>query len=203
MLTNMVFKKIKKNGRSSLSQQPSNCYILLNDHWVRCRWTVGCFLSPGQQTSWCVSWWWVPWSPCAGGQSGLLETGWLTGEINNCSNYDIMICISVLCPGDKVSGVMLSICVGTCATVLLRFVVFLPSSLMSSMSSVAKLAFTRCFTVIYFCFYMMLWRGWWTLLTSLHQPPALVLGVGVGVLLLTCSLSSNVGPPLVVSQDSK
>ena len=97
-----------------------------------------------------------------------------------------------------------SIAVGSSATFILRFIVFVPSHVLSSISSsAAQFAFTRLFTMVYFCFYMMLWRGWWTLLSTLNIHLGLLLGLGVLVLLVTCSLASNVGPPLVVSHDTK
>ena len=119
-----------------------------------------------------------------------------------------MLCIPYICriTGNKTLGIVLSLSVGTSFTFLLRFFIFVPSTFVSSIPCLAQFAFTRAFTVIYFCCYMMLWRGWWELLTILTLsgfPLSLLLGLGVSVLFLSCSLASNVGPPLSVSHDSK
>ena len=108
-----------------------------------------------------------------------------------------------LLPNSKLLGIILCIIFGTSSTILLRLIILVPSSLVSSMSFVAQFAFTRVFSVIYFCCYMMLWRGWWSLFNMFTPPLSLLLGLGISVLFLTCSLSSNVGPPLAFSHDTK
>ena len=111
----------------------------------------------------------------------------------------------VILPDNRVMGIVLSLVIGTSFTFLLRFFNFVPSSssLMSSIPRFAQFCVSRLFTVIYFLCYMMVWRGWWATFTLLAPPPSLLLGLGASILFLSCSLASNVGPPLTVSHDSK
>ena len=88
-------------------------------------------------------------------------------------------------------------------TIICRFIIFVPSTFLSSTYVLAQFAFTRLFSVIYFCSYMMLWRGWWNLLALLRPPPSLLLSLALSIQLLTSSLPSNVGPPLSFSHDTK
>ena len=120
------------------------------------------------------------------------------------THYIISYC-RVILPDHRVMGIVLSLVIGTSFTFLLRFFNFVPlsSSLMSSIPHFAQFCVSRLFTVIYFLCYMMVWRGWWATLTLLAPPPSLLLGLGASILFLSCSLASNVGPPLTVSHDSK
>ena len=123
---------------------------------------------------------------------------------NNFLTSDLYNIFSILFPDNKQLGMVTSFAVGSSATFILRFIVFVPSHVMSSISSSdAQFAFTRLFTMVYFGFYMMVWRGWWTLLSTLDIPLGLLLGLGVFALVFACSLASNVGPPLVVNHDTK
>ena len=98
-------------------------------------------------------------------------------------------------------GIAISLSSGTCLTILLRFIVLVPS--LSSMPSLAHFIISRAFTIIYFCCYMMLWRGWWALLTFINAHNMLLLLLGIFVLFISRSLATNVGPPLTVSHDTR
>ena len=111
---------------------------------------------------------------------------------------------SRLLPGNKTMGFVISLALGTFLTIIFRFITFVPSStFLSSISVVAQFAFSRVFTVIYFCAYMMMWRGWWNILALTAPPSSLLLTIALSVQLLTCSLPSNLGPPLTFSHDTK
>ena len=75
--------------------------------------------------------------------------------------------------------------------------------LLSSISFAARFAFSRAFTVMYFCAYMMMWRGWWNILALLAPPSSLLLTTALTLQFLTSSLPSNLGPPLAFSHDTK
>ena len=110
---------------------------------------------------------------------------------------------SRLLPGNKTMGFLINLALGTLLTTIFRFIIFVPSTFLSSISFVAQFAFSRLFTVMYFCSYMMMWRGWWHLLALLSPAPSLLLPLALSVQLLTCSLPSNLGPPLTFSHDTK
>ena len=100
-------------------------------------------------------------------------------------------------------GFVISLALGTFLTIIFRFIIFLPSTFLSSISSVAQFAFSRVFTVMYFMIYMMMWRGWWNILHLLSPPSSLLLLLALSVQFLTSSLPSNLGPPLAFSHDTK
>ena len=102
---------------------------------------------------------------------------------------------------NNTTGILFSLSSGTCLTILLRFIILVPS--LSSMPSLAHFIFSRVFTIIYFCCYMLLWRGWWALLTYINAHNMLVLLLGIFVLFISSSLATNVGAPLSVSHDSR
>ena len=109
-----------------------------------------------------------------------------------------------LLPGNKTMGFVISLALGTFLTIIFRFITFVPSpTFLSSISVVAQFAFSRLFTLIYFCAYMMMWRGWWNILALTAPPASLLLTIALSVQLLTCSLPSNLGPPLTFSHDTK
>ena len=106
----------------------------------------------------------------------------------------------VLVPGRPVTGLLLSLGLGTLITSLLRCINYAPT-LPSTISSIINLIITRVFTLLFFCTYMLLWRGWWGLLTVLQLPDLLLLCSGLGLLLVTDTLGTNVGAPLAFSRD--
>ena len=110
---------------------------------------------------------------------------------------------SRLLPGNKTMGFVISLALGTFLTIIFRFIIFVPSTFLSSISVVAQFAFSRVFTVIYFCAYMMMWRGCWNILALLTPPSSLLLAIALILQFLTCSLPSNLGPPLTFSHDTK
>ena len=120
------------------------------------------------------------------------RSAWMLGDI---------LMDQVVFPEKKNLGIMFSLFVGTCLTMLMRFVIMVPSS--SSMPSIIYFAVSRVFTVIYFCCYMLLWRGWWSLLIVINGPKLIFLTIGILCLLIFGSLSTNVGPPLSVSHDTR
>ena len=120
------------------------------------------------------------------------RSAWIMGDV---------IIDQLIFPRNKTLGIVLSLTIGTCLTMLLRFVILVPTP--SSIPSIVHFTFSRLFTVIYFCCYMMLWRGWWSLLIIIDGPNLLVLGIGIFILFISGSLATNVGPPLSVSHDSR
>ena len=110
---------------------------------------------------------------------------------------------SRLLPGNKTMGFVISLALGTFLTIIFRFVNFVPSTLLSSISFAAQFAFSRAFTVMYFCAYMMMWRGWWNILALLAPPSSLLLTTALTLQFLASSLPSNLGPPLAFSHDTK
>ena len=110
---------------------------------------------------------------------------------------------SRLLPGNKTMGFVISLALGTFLTIIFRFIIFVPSTFLSSISVVAQFALSRVFTVLYFCAYMMMWRGWWNILDNISPPSSLLLVIALSVQFLTCSLPSNLGPPLTFSHDTK
>ena len=120
------------------------------------------------------------------------RSAWILGDV---------IIDKFIFPGNKTLGIGLSLTIGTGLTILLRFVILVPSP--SSIPSIVHFTFSRLFTVIYFSCYMMLWRGWWSLLNIINAPTSLVLGTGIFNLVISGSLPTNVGPPLAVSHDTR
>ena len=121
------------------------------------------------------------------------RSAWMLGDIL----FDKLVF-----PGQKNRGIILSLVSGICLTILLRFVILVPSML-SSIPSVLYFILSRTFTVIYFCCYMVLWRGWWSLLVKLDGPKLLILCVGICSLFVSGTLPTNVGPPLAISHDTR
>ena len=108
-----------------------------------------------------------------------------------------------LLPANKTMGFVISLALGTFLTIIFRFIIFVPSTFLSSISVVAQFVISRVFTVMYFCAYMMMWRGWWNILALLAPPSTLLLAIALSAQFLTCSLPSNLGPPLAFSHDTK
>jgi len=121
------------------------------------------------------------------------RSGWLLGDY---------LIDSLLLPGKPNLGILLSVGLGTTITGLLRCVNFAPG-LPTSLPSVPHVLISRTFTIVYFCTYMLVWRGWWGLLTFLQLPDVVLLIISLGLLLLSGCLGTNIGAPLAISRDSR
>ena len=102
------------------------------------------------------------------------RSAWILGDV---------ICDQVIFLGNRTLVIVLSLSIGTCFTILLHFVMLVPS--LSSIPSMVHFAFSRFFTVIYFCCYMMLWRGWWSLLIIIDSSDSLLLSIGIFILFVS------------------